>query len=53
MINKKQLEIDIYRLKNLESSKKLLVDLNYDDADEPVDKKIGMWNNLIKLMNLE
>jgi hypothetical protein len=39
MVDKKQLESDIYRLKDQTSLKKLFVSLNYDNADNPVDKE--------------
>lgn len=42
MIDEKQLESDIYRLKDQTSLKKLFVDLNYDNADEPTDRE--NWN---------
>ena len=44
MIDKKQLESDIYRLKDQTSLKKLFIDLNYENADEPVNKE--NWNDL-------
>ena len=43
MADKKQLESNIYRLKDQSSLKKLFVDLNYDHTDEPVDKE--NWND--------
>jgi hypothetical protein len=42
MVDKKQLESDIYRLKDQISLKKLFVNLNYDNTDNPVDKE--NWN---------
>lgn len=39
MIDERQLESDIYRLKDQTTLKKLFIDLNYNNSDEPVNKE--------------
>ena len=46
-----QLESDVYRLKDIESLRKLFADLNYDYEDKPVDKQ--NWDDEMRSIALE